>query len=128
MGRVTTRRASASLPLVVMVSPGVMPAPRVTSVVRSGTMSALQLAGKFQAWLAPLCKKEWVVHAKPPFGGPEQVLKYLARYTHRVAISNDRLVSLSNGQVTFRRKNYARRQLLVPARRRHGSGRKSKRC
>ena len=64
----------------------------------------------FQAWLAPLYQKEWVVHAKPPFGGPQQVLKYLARYTHRVAISNDRLVSLRNGDVTFRWKNYARDQ------------------
>ena len=64
----------------------------------------------FQTWLAPLYQKEWVVHAKPPFGGPEQVLKYLARYTHRVAISNDRLVSLSNGRVTFRWKDYARGQ------------------
>jgi hypothetical protein len=45
---------------------------------------------------------EWVVYAKPPFGGPEQVLKYLARCTHRVAISNGRLLSLENGQVTFR--------------------------
>lgn len=67
-------------------------------------------ARAFQAWLAPLYQKEWVVHAKPPFGGPEQVLKYLARYTHRVAISNDRLVSLKNGRVTFRWKNYARGQ------------------
>jgi hypothetical protein len=48
-----------------------------------------------------------VVYAKPPFGGPTQVLKYLARYTHRVAISNRRLVSLENGKVTFRWKNYA---------------------
>jgi hypothetical protein len=49
-----------------------------------------------------------VVYAKPPFGGPRQVLKYLARYTHRVAISNQRLVALENGCVTFRWKNYAR--------------------
>jgi len=49
-----------------------------------------------------------VVYAKPPFGGPRQVLKYLARYTHRVAISNQRLVALENGRVTFRWKNYAR--------------------
>jgi len=48
-----------------------------------------------------------VVHAKPPFGGPEQVLKYLARYTHRVAISNQRLDSLDDGKVTFRYKDYA---------------------
>jgi hypothetical protein len=50
---------------------------------------------------------EWVVYAKPPFGGPAQVLKYLARYTHRVAISNRRLLGLENGKVTFRWKDYA---------------------
>lgn len=48
-----------------------------------------------------------VVFAKPPFGGPEQVLKYLARYTHRVAISNQRLGSIEDGCVTFRWKDYA---------------------
>jgi hypothetical protein len=57
--------------------------------------------------LGPLYAKDWVVYAKPPFGGPEQVLKYLARYTHRVAISNHRLVKLEKGQVTFRYKDYA---------------------
>jgi hypothetical protein len=46
--------------------------------------------------------KKWVVYAKPPFGGPDQVLRYLARYTHRVAISNGRLLSLQNGSVRFR--------------------------
>ena len=51
---------------------------------------------------------EWVVYAKPPFGGPRQVLKYLARYTYQVAIFNQRLVSLEDGRVTFRWKNYAR--------------------
>ena len=57
--------------------------------------------------LASLYAKEWVVYAKPPFGGPEQVLKYLARYTHRVAISNRRLVKFEGGDVTFRMKDYA---------------------
>ena len=52
-------------------------------------------------------RKDWVVYAKPPFGGPAQVLKYLARYTHRVAISNARLLKLDDGQVTFRYKDYA---------------------
>ncbi len=52
--------------------------------------------------------KEWVVYAKPPFGGPTQVLSYLGRYTHRVALSNDRLVKLEDGQVTFRWKDYRR--------------------
>jgi hypothetical protein len=58
-----------------------------------------------------LCRKagqtKWVVYAKPPFGGPEQVLKYLARYTHRVAISNRRLVGMQDGRVTFEYKDYA---------------------
>jgi len=57
--------------------------------------------------LGPLYAKDWVVYAKPPFGGPEQVLKYLARYTHRVAISNHRLVKLEGGRVTFRYRDYA---------------------
>ena len=57
--------------------------------------------------LTPLYAKDWVVYAKPPFGGPEQVLKYLARYTHRVAISNRRLKKLEADQVTLRMKDYA---------------------
>ena len=56
----------------------------------------------FAAWLRPLYRQAWVVHLKRPFGGPEHVLKYLGRYTHRVAISNHRLVSFTDGQVTFR--------------------------
>jgi hypothetical protein len=59
------------------------------------------------AFLSALAGKEWVVYAKPPFGGPAQVLKYLARYTHRVAISNRRLIQLEDGRVTFRYKDYA---------------------
>jgi hypothetical protein len=54
-----------------------------------------------------LYRKDWVVYAKPPFGGPEQVFTYLGRYTHRVAISNFRLVALENGRVTFTLKDYA---------------------
>jgi hypothetical protein len=56
----------------------------------------------FAAWLRPLYRENWVVHLKRPFGGPEHVLRYLGRYTHRVAISNHRLVSFANDQVTFR--------------------------
>jgi hypothetical protein len=67
----------------------------------------LQEATAFGSWLSPLYAKEWVVYAKPPFGGPEQVLKYLARYTHRVALSNHRLVKLEDGRVTFRYRDYA---------------------
>src|SRR5437016_3169009 len=54
------------------------------------------------SWLRPLFRKDWIVYSKPPFGGPEYVLQYLGRYTHRVAISNHRLVALAHGQVTFR--------------------------
>jgi Putative transposase/Transposase zinc-binding domain len=64
-------------------------------------------AEAFTQWLATLYAKEWVVYAKPPFGGPERVLKYLARYTHRVAISNHRLVKLDTDSVTFRYKDYS---------------------
>jgi hypothetical protein len=61
----------------------------------------------FDGLLQACWQKEWVGYAKPPFGGPEQVLKYLARYTHRVAISNARLVKVAGGQVFFRWKDYA---------------------
>ena len=54
-----------------------------------------------------LFREDWVVYAKKPFGGPEHVLHYLARYTHRVAISNHRLVEVSDDNVTFRWKDYA---------------------
>ncbi len=60
----------------------------------------------FEAWLAPLRQSEWVVYAKPPFGGPEAVLAYLSRYTHRVAISNRRLIRADAQTVTFRCKDY----------------------
>lgn len=60
----------------------------------------------FAAYLAPLRITEWVVYAKPPFGGPQQVLDYLGRYTHRVALANHRKVSLEKGTVTFRWKDY----------------------
>jgi hypothetical protein len=76
----------------------------------SGKLADLSGADRFAAWLAPLSAQEWVVYAKPPFEGPEVVLKYLARYTHRVALSNSRLVELTDGQVTFRYKDYADEQ------------------
>jgi hypothetical protein len=67
-----------------------------------GQLAYLAEPARFHAWLRNSKTTEWVVYAKPPFGGPEHVLKYLARYTHRVAISSNRLLSLDNGQVTFR--------------------------
>jgi hypothetical protein len=72
-----------------------------------GPLAMLTDPANRRRWLAPLYGKDWVVYAKPPFGGPEQVLKYLARYTHRVAISNHRLVKLEADRVTFRYKDYA---------------------
>jgi hypothetical protein len=67
-----------------------------------GVLDALNDPQRFADHLKPLRMSEWVVYAKPPFGGPEQVLRYLGRYTHRVAISNHRLVSDEDGQVAFR--------------------------
>jgi hypothetical protein len=63
-------------------------------------------AQSFAAFLAPLRKVEWVVYAKRPFGGPEAVLAYLSRYTHRVAIANSRLIAIGKGGVTFKWKDY----------------------
>jgi hypothetical protein len=67
-----------------------------------GDLTLLAQPKIFASWLRPLFRKDWVVYSKPPFGGPEYVLQYLGRYTHRVAISNHRLVSLAEGKVTFR--------------------------
>ena len=63
---------------------------------------------QFEQVLSAVVSKDWVVYAKPPFGGPEAVLSYLALYTHRVAISNARLLGLEDGMVRFRYKDYAR--------------------
>src|SRR5215471_12684623 len=68
----------------------------------SGNLAFLAQPKIFASWLRPLFRKDWIVYSKPPFGGPEYVLHYLGRYTHRVAISNHRLVSFEDGQVTFR--------------------------
>src|ERR1700736_4801407 len=67
-----------------------------------GDLKLLAPPKTFAAWLRPLFRKDWVVYSKRPFGGPEHVLRYLGRYTHRVAISNHRLVSFADGKVTFR--------------------------
>jgi hypothetical protein len=71
-----------------------------------GDHAALADAAAFAAFLKPLRRTEWVVYAKQPFGGPEAVLAYLSRYTHRVAISNRRLVSIDETGVTFKWKDY----------------------
>lgn len=69
-------------------------------------LTGLAEVSAFDEWLAPLRKTDWVVYSKPPFGGPEAVLAYLARYTHRVAISNHRLVSAGGDTVAFKWKDY----------------------
>jgi Putative transposase/Transposase zinc-binding domain len=71
-----------------------------------GAHAALADGQAFAAYLAPLRKTEWVVYAKKPFGGPQAVLAYLSRYTHRVAIANSRLVAYDRDGVTFRWKDY----------------------
>ena len=71
-----------------------------------GTHAALVDAKRFTKLLAPLRKKRWFVYAKEPFAGPKQVLAYLSRYTHRVAISNSRLITANDSGVTFKVKNY----------------------
>jgi hypothetical protein len=73
-----------------------------------GDLEGLRRRRAFTAHLAPLKRKNWFVYAKPPFAGPEAVLAYLARYTHRVAISNSRLVGLDERGVSFRYKDYRR--------------------
>jgi hypothetical protein len=70
-----------------------------------GSLIWLQESRSFARFLQTLYRHEWVVYAKKPFGGPEHVLHYLARYTHRVAISNHRLLSLEDGKVSFRWKD-----------------------
>lgn len=72
-----------------------------------GNLQPLAQEAAFRSFLRSLFRQDWVVYAKPPFGGPQHVLHYLARYTHRVAISNHRLVNFADAKVTFRWKDYA---------------------
>jgi hypothetical protein len=76
-------------------------------LVFPGSLKPLTETKAFHAFLRPLFRQDWVVYSKRPFGGPEHVLQYLARYTHRVAISNHRIVNVADGKVTFRWKDYA---------------------
>ena len=85
---------------------GLMDLHRAGQLAFFGDLAGLASPDTFTTWLAPFRKSEWVVYAKPPFGGPEAVLAYLSRYTHRVAISNARLVSADAQTVAFRWKDY----------------------
>jgi predicted Zn-ribbon and HTH transcriptional regulator len=92
---------------------------RSGNLIFAGQLKPLSQRKTFSAFLRTLFRKDWVVYAKRPFGGPEHVLHYLARYTHRVAISNHRLIALDNDHVTFRWKDYAhdnkKRKMTVSA-------------
>ena len=76
----------------------------------AGRLQSLASHAAFNRWLTPLYQKSWVVYAKPPWNGPECALKYLARYTHRVAIANSRIQAIDNGQVSFTYKDYRKSQ------------------
>jgi putative transposase/transposase-like zinc-binding protein len=80
-----------------------------------GSIAHLRDACLFHDYLYATGNLDWVVYAKPPFGGPAHVLKYLARYTHRVAISNQRLLALKDGQVSFQWKDYREREQQQPS-------------
>src|SRR5271157_81180 len=75
-----------------------------------GALTKLNEADRFAKLLAKARSIDWVVYAKPPFGGPEHVLEYLGRYTHRVAIANSRLTGINDDTVSFRWKDYVRRE------------------
>lgn len=86
-----------------------------------GALVPLAQEAAFQHLLDPLSAIEWVVYGKPPFGGPRQVIEYLGRYTHRVALTNRRLLDIADGQITFQYKQYRSedqnksRQMTIPA-------------
>jgi hypothetical protein len=85
---------------------------RLTAAYHTGRLeffadqAALAEPARFKAWLVALRKREWVVYSKRPFGGPDAVLAYLSRYTHRIAIANSRLVAFDGERVTFKWKDY----------------------
>ena len=85
---------------------GLQTAHRAGLLRLTGSTAALTDAMRFQRWLTPLYRCDWIVYAKQPFGGAAQVFRYLGRYSHRVAIANSRLVALNNGRVSFRWKDY----------------------
>jgi hypothetical protein len=87
---------------------GLQRARRRGRLIFAGSIERMADPKCFAAFLRTLFRQDWVVYAKPAFGGPEQVLRYLGRYTHRIAISNHRLVAFDGRNVTFRWRDYAR--------------------
>ncbi len=92
---------------------------RAGKLVFAGEQRALRKPKPFYSFVARVCRKEWVAYAKAPFRGADHLLQYLARYTHRVAISNHRLLAFDGDSVTFRWKDYAhgnkKRKMTLPA-------------
>ncbi len=92
---------------------------RASDLALHGSLQPLADSKRFRKFLRQLFRNDWVVYAKRPFRGPEYVLQYLARYTHRVAISNHRLIAFEDGKVTFRYRDYAhgskKRKMTVTA-------------
>jgi len=86
---------------------GVKQAYHAGQLTLGGSVASLADPEVFRRWLDTLYRQHWVVYAKRPFGGAQQVFRYLGRYSHRVAIANSRLLALENGQVLFRWKDYA---------------------
>jgi predicted nucleic acid-binding Zn ribbon protein len=80
---------------------------RLRSAARRGQLKRLPREVSAEASIALALAKEWIVYAKPPFGGPQQVLEYLSQYTHRVAISNSRILGYENHRVTFQWRDYS---------------------
>jgi len=72
----------------------------------------LAQAHDFEAWVDEVVSQDWVVYCKPPFGSPEEVVRYIGRYTHRVAISNHRLISIDNSEIRFKYKDYKDKKLI----------------
>jgi hypothetical protein len=78
-----------------------------------GELAELQDSRRYAAWIRQARRHKWIVYAKKPFGGPQQVLDYLGRYTHRVAISNHRITNIADGQVTFSWRDYRTKKLRL---------------
>jgi Putative transposase len=86
---------------------GLKTAYQLGQLTLEGSVSELAEPQAFRRWLDALYRQDWVVYAKPPFGGAERVFRYLGRYSHRVAIANSRLLALEDGHVSFHWKDYA---------------------
>ncbi len=106
LGKVNSQKPAYTF----FLTPSLLAAHQAGRLSFFGEHAPLAACKAFAAYLSPLRKIEWVVYSKRPFGGPEAVLAYLSRYTHRVAISNSRLISVNDAGVTFKWKDYRAKQ------------------